>query len=212
MDDKLLNQLGSDRIASRQIDELIGIARGLVADDHLNKTEAEFLQKWLAANLHIADQPVIRILYQRITEMLKDGTLDPDEQSELLDTLKVFSNQDIELGEVLKATSLPLDNPEPHLRFVGQRYCFTGTFAFGQRKECERAVIQMGADVGGLTQKTNVLVIGIYATESWKHSSFGNKIVKACEWRNAGLPIALVSESHWKGYLAGSNDEVYART
>jgi NAD-dependent DNA ligase len=205
MDDNLINQLGSDRIASRQIDELIGIARGLVADDHLHEKEAAFLQKWLAANLHITDQPVIRTLYQRIKEMLKDGTLDQDEQAELLDTLKIFSNQDIELGEVLKATSLPLDDPEPPLSFAGQRYCFTGTFAFGQRKECEQAVAEMGAEVGSLTQKTNVLVIGIYATESWKHSSFGNKIIKACEWRDAGRPIVLVSEPHWKGCLSSAS-------
>jgi NAD-dependent DNA ligase len=183
MDDKLLNQLGGDRIATRQIDELIGLARGLIADDQLNEKEAEFLQTWLAANLHITNQPVIRDLYRRVTEMLGEGVLGQDEKSELLDTLKGFSNQDIGLGEVLKASALPLDDPEPAITFAGQRYCFTGTFNFGQRKECEKAVIALGATAGSLTQQTNVLVIGIYATESWKHSSFGNKIIRACEER-----------------------------
>ena len=32
MDNALLNRLGADRISSRQIDELIGIARGIAAD------------------------------------------------------------------------------------------------------------------------------------------------------------------------------------
>lgn len=41
-----------------------------------------------------------------------------------------------------------------------------------------------------MAQKTNVLVIGVYATESWKHSSFGNKILKAVEWR-ASWPTNL---------------------
>jgi hypothetical protein len=53
--DEFYNRVGGDRIASRQIDELIGIARGLVADDQINQAEVEFLQKWLAANLHISD-------------------------------------------------------------------------------------------------------------------------------------------------------------
>ncbi|WP_166298275.1 BRCT domain-containing protein [Bradyrhizobium sp. 2S1] len=201
-DEEFYKRVGGDRIGSRQIDELIGIARGLVADDQINVAEVEFLQKWLAANLHISDQPVVRVLYKRITEMLGDGVVDDNEKAELLDTLNQFSDRDIGgLGEILKSTSLPLNDPVPALTFPGRRYCFTGTFNFGRRKECEHAVESLGAEVGILTQKTNVLVVGIYATDSWKHSSFGNKIMKACEWRDSGLPISIVSEAHWKGYL-----------
>ena len=57
MDNALLNRLGADRISSCQIDELIGIARGIAADDLLNQTEVEFLHKWLVANVSISDQP-----------------------------------------------------------------------------------------------------------------------------------------------------------
>ncbi|RXG83493.1 BRCT domain-containing protein [Bradyrhizobium zhanjiangense] len=200
--DEFYTRVGGDRIGSRQIDELIGIARGLVADSQINQAEVEFLQKWLGANLHISDQPVVRVLYKRVDEMLSDGVLDDDEKTELLDTLNQFSNREIDgLGEVLKSTSLPLNDPEPPLTFAGQRYCFTGTFNFGCRKECESAVEGLGAEVGSLTQKTNVLVIGIYATDSWKHSSFGNKIMKAVDWRDKGFPISIVSEPHWKRYL-----------
>jgi NAD-dependent DNA ligase len=124
--------------------------------------------------------------------MLADGVIDDDEKLELLDTLNGFSSRDFELGEVLKATSLPLCDPPPSLSFAHQRYCFTGTFNFGQRKECEATLTVLGAPAGGLTQKTNVLVVGVYATESWKHSSFGNKIMKACEFRDLGLPILLL--------------------
>lgn len=201
MNEKLNNRLGGDRINSRQIDELVGIARGLVADEKINQAEVEFLQKWLVANAEISDQPIIRVLYDRVREILADGVLDEEETAELLDTLNRFSSRDFELGETLKSTSLPLCDPAPTLSFPGQRYCFTGTFNFGQRRDCERAVTERGAEAGGLTQKTNVLVIGVYATESWKHSSFGNKIIKACEFRDKGLPIAIVSEQHWRGFL-----------
>lgn len=200
-DDEYLNRVGGERITSRQIDELIGLARGLIADDQINQSEVEFLQKWLAANSIISDQPVVRVLYRRVTQMLADGIVDDDEKHELIDTLKSFVRSDIELGEVLKSTSLPLCDPAPTLTFPNQRYCFTGTFNFGQRKECEKAVTELGAQVGGLSQKTNVLVVGIYATESWKHSSFGNKIMQACEYRDARLPICIVSEPHWVSHL-----------
>jgi len=201
MDDSLVNRLSGPRIQSRQIDELIGLARGVAADGHLNLAEAEFLQKWLAANADISDQPVVRVLYNRINEVLADGHLDDAEARDLLSTLNEFSNGDFELGEVLKATTLPLCDPAPDLTFEGKRYCFTGTFNFGPRRACEYAVAQRGGWAGSLTKETNVLVIGVYATDSWKHSSFGNKIIRACEMRDVGDPISIVSEEHWTRYI-----------
>lgn len=201
MDEAFLARVNNDRLTSRQVDELIGISRGLIADGQVNEAEVEFLQKWLAANMAVSDQPIIRVLYQRVAEILSDGVYDADEKVELLDTLERFTTGDFELGEVLKPSSLPLCNPPPVLSFPGQRYCFTGTFTFGLRKDCEAAVIERGADVGGITKKTNVLVIGAYATDSWKHSSFGNKILHAVEWRDSGMPISIVAEDHWRRHL-----------
>lgn len=199
--DELLNRLGGDRITTRQVDELVGMARGIAADGDLNLAEVEFLQRWLAANLTISQQPLIRTLYQRINEVLSDGILDPEEKTLLLDTLNSFSSRDFELGEVLKSSTLPLCDPAPTLSFTGKSYCFTGTFIYGQRKACESAVAERGGAAGGLSRKTDVLVIGAYATESWKHSSFGNKILQASDWRDEGRPIAIVSEKHWSSHL-----------
>lgn len=201
MDDEFLNRVGNERISSRQMDELIGLSRGLVADDQINQREVEFLQKWLVANLSVSGHPLIHRLYQRIDQILADGIVDDEEKTELLDTLNRFSNRDFELGETLKSTTLPLCTPAPRLTFDGQRYCFTGTFNYGRRKECEKSVMDRGGLVGGVSQKTNVLVIGVYATESWKHSSFGNKIIQAAEWRDQGVPITIVSEAHWTQHL-----------
>jgi len=201
MDNSFYNRVGNDRINSRQIDELIGLARGLVADGEINLREVEFLQKWLAANMGVSDQPLMAMLYRRVDEVLRDGILDNDEAADLLHTLNQFSSRDFELGETLKSTTLPLCEPAPALTFTDRLYCFTGTFNYGQRKHCEQAIIDRGGRAGGLSAKTDVLVIGVYATESWKHSSFGTKIMKACEWRDEGRPISIVSEQHWTGYL-----------
>lgn len=201
MEEKLLYQLSNDRIDSRQIDELIGLARGLIADGAINQGEVEFLQKWLVANLGISNHPILRVLYGRVNAILADGVVDEEEKAELLDTLNRFSNFDFEIGETLKSTTLPLCSPPPVLAFAGKNYCFTGTFNFGQRKDCERAIIGRGGSAGSLTQKTDFLVIGIYATESWKHSSFGHKIMKAVEMRDRGAPIRIVSEEHWVAHL-----------
>lgn len=201
-DEELYNVFGRQRISERQLHELIGLARGVVADGALNHAEAEFLQKWLAANVAISGQPLIRTLYNRVNEILGDGVLDADEARELFDTLGRLSDCGIELGEALKSTSLPLCAPPPDpMAFVGRSYCFTGTFNYGGRKACEGAVVERGASCGSLTRKTDFLVIGVYATESWKHSAFGNKILRAVEMRDGGVPISIVSEEHWTRYL-----------
>lgn len=201
MNEQRYNILGTDRITSRQVDELVGLARGIAADGAINQSEVEFLQKWLAANMAISGQPMIRRLYDRVNMILADGVVDAEECAELLDTLNSFSSRDFELGEVMKPATLPLCEPEPPLSFHAQRYCFTGTFSFGGRRYCEQTVIDRGAQAGTLTQRTTVLVIGAYATESWKHSAFGTKIVKAVDFRESGAPISIVSEAHWALHL-----------
>ena len=36
---------------------------------------------------------------------------------------------------------------------------------------------------------------------TWKHSSYGTKIIRTSELRGAGQPIAIVSEKHWTKFL-----------
>jgi NAD-dependent DNA ligase len=201
MSNELHNAYSSDRLDSRIIDELIGLTRGLIADGVINQAEVELLQKWIAATGSIADHPVLSVLYRRVSEVLADGIVDEEEKVDLFDTLSKFSNGDFELGETLKSSTLPLCTPFPSLAFNNVNYCFTGTFNFGQRKHCEQAIVERGGLAGGLTKKTDILVIGVYATDSWKHSAFGNKIVKAAEMRSSGMPIRIVSEEHWVKYL-----------
>lgn len=199
--DAFYNRVGGERIADRQVNELIGLCRGLAADGVISQSEVEFLRTWLAANREISDQPLIHTLYDRMAAIMADGVADKEECDELLVTLQGLTRVDVELGEVLKATTLPLCDPAPALSFAGKRYCFTGTFLYGKRKQCETAIAERFGSAGLLTQKTDVLVIGIYATESWKHSSFGNKIAQAVEWRARGIPISIVSETHWRSHL-----------
>jgi NAD-dependent DNA ligase len=201
VDEPTLNRLNNDRLQSRQVDELIGLARGLIADEAINSGEVEFLEKWLVSNLAIAHQPLIATLYERVREILADGYVDADECADLLAALTAFTAGKTELGESSKSSSLPLCNPAPNLKFDGVTYCFTGTFSYGQRKHCEHATAARGASCGSLTKRTDFLVIGSYATDSWKHSSFGNKILKAVDMRSAGEPISIVSEAHWAASL-----------
>ena len=53
-DEEFYNAVADERISARQVDELIGLARGLVADGQLNDAEVRFLHTWLAANAGVS--------------------------------------------------------------------------------------------------------------------------------------------------------------
>ena len=193
----LTRVFGRARIDDRLINELVGLARGFLVDGKVDQAEAEYLEKWLIANGGVSSNPVVATLLVRIEDMLKDGHLDDDESQELFDTLNSFVGGDFESGELLKSGTLPLNNPVPLVDAEGSSFCFTGTFAFGTRKDCHAAVEGLGGTAAGLTAKTDYLVIGVYATDSWAHSSYGRKIESAVAFRSKGKGVAIISEAHW---------------
>ena len=198
MDFSLFKIFRKQNLDERQIDELTGLCRGFCADGNISQPEAEFLLKWLIANKGITNNPVIETLFHRINRILSDNMLDSEEAVELLEALNQFTGGDIELGEILKATTLPLDHPAPNVTYTGKSFCFTGTFGFGSRAECEAFIDHKGGQPHPrITKKLNYLVIGAYATDAWIHSNYGRKIEKAVEYRNDGVPIAIISEEHW---------------
>lgn len=203
-DDTRLHRLyARARLDDREVNELIGLAHGIIADGVVNKEEVDYLHKWLVAHTAGAGNPVVAALLGRVDTILADGVVDPEEAADLFSVLKRLAGGDFEIGETTKATTLPLDSPPPRIRFPESRFCFTGTFAFGSRRQCEAAVAEKGGVCGPLVKGTDYLVVGIYATDSWAHSAFGRKIEGAVEMRAKGAPIAIVGEAHWLGQLRG---------
>ena len=194
----LFTRFNRKRIDDRQIDSLIGISKGLTADGEIDQKEAEFLLSWLIQCRAATNNPVILNLLEKVSAMLEDGILDSEESSELLNVLHKISGSPSEIGELAKATSLPIDHPLPDVAFPGRSFLFTGTCAFGTRKQCHEVTESLGGlIVGGVTKKLDYLVIGTYVTDSWAHESYGRKIEKAMEYREHGVPLVIVTEEHW---------------
>lgn len=193
--------MAKDRIATRQVDTLIGLAKGITLDGIVDQREAEFLRDWLVANHAVLDNPVIGTLMHRVGAMLEDNVLDAEEAAELLATLRVFTGDAPETtGELLRSSTLPCDEPPPAVTVEGRVFCFTGTCATGTRKDCQNIVRSQGGTViNSVTRKLDYLVLGAYVTDSWAHESFGRKIEKAMEYRDLkGTGLAIVSEHHWR--------------
>jgi NAD-dependent DNA ligase len=185
-------------IDDRQIDTLIGLSKGLLADGKVDQSEAEFLFSWLVQNRRATDNPIILNLLSKVSSILEDGVLDPEESQELFELLQKISGEPTEFGEIAKTTSLPLDSPAPVISFPDRSFLFTGTCAYGTRKQCQYATISLGGLCAkGVTKTLDYLVLGTYVTDSWAHEVFGRKIEKAMQYRDNGVPLAIVSEEAW---------------
>lgn len=182
----------------RNIDELIGICKGIVCDGAILNEEADFLLQWLDKNREIAEEWPASALYDRVKRALFDGVIDEDEEKELLETLLQASGVTFDPGAPASlSTGLAFDDPMPDLHLRGH-YCFTGRFATGTRAEVEKEAIKRGATIlKNITRKLNYLVIGVAGSRDWLHSTHGTKIQGAIECKSRGMPIAIVSERHW---------------
>ncbi|MDH5179484.1 MAG: BRCT domain-containing protein [Gammaproteobacteria bacterium] len=194
----LITRFNRKNIDDRQIDTLIGISKGLVADGKVEQSEAEFLVTWLIQSRQNTDNPVIVNLLNKVDAILEDGVLDRDESAELLCLLHKITGEPSEIGELAKATSLPIDNPLPSITFEDMQFLFTGTCAYGTRKQCQAAIESLGGiNAKGVTKKLNYLVLGTYVTDSWAHENYGRKIEKAMQYRDDGVPLVIINEEHW---------------
>ena len=185
-------------MADRQIDQLIGLAQGILADGIVSQAEAEMLQSWLRVN-HRTDNPYVSQLLDQVERVLEDGVLDEDEGRELHDALMSWTGSGGADGEESTTAALPLD-PEPRtVRMAGNMFVFTGTGIFGTRKMMQDATIRAGGTAErSITMRTNFVVLGTYVTPAWVHQSFGRKIEKAMDYRDRkGTGVQIVHEEDW---------------
>ena len=183
----------------REIDELIGLCKGIVADGTVNVDEARFLQGWLESNRESHSTWPCSVLYPRIQSMLDDGRLQDEEERELLGLLiQVTGGNPRTLDAHSLTSTLPLNRPIPDVLIPSKSFCFTGKFLYGTRSKCQEAIVSRGGKaIENITEELDYLVIGLVGSRDWVHSTFGRKIEKAVGYRDKGIPITIVAEEHF---------------
>lgn len=200
-EDPRLWKIHEDRLIKRDIDQLTGICEFAIQDGHIDQAEAESILAWLNNHNLCLDTWPANVLYDRLRQILSDGVLDSDEQGDLLSLIAQISRPRSNEG-ILTPSALPLDDPLPRVIFHQRNFCFTGVFDFGTRASCHAAILERGGfPVKGVTKKIHYLVIGNIGSEFWKHTSFGLKIAKAVNYRETGVPICILPESHWLSHF-----------
>lgn len=188
------------RLTDRDIDDLLGICKGVVADNEVNRSELEYIQRWIVDHPHLSDCWPCDQLARRISHVTRGERYDEHEASEILLFLKklVGPRPDLPSASPERATALPFDSPEPEIDFLDRSFCFSGTFLFGSRESCWKATQSRGGFIRrNITQELNYLVVGSLRSVGWIHSSYGRKIERAVDLRGErGTPL-IVSEQHW---------------
>lgn len=187
------------RAVARQIQEMLGLVKGLVCDGELSDGEIASFRKWLDANPDATSRWPGRELAGRIMRALSDGHIDATERHELYE---LFCDTAGDGGDQALArpfaTQLPFDDPAPAMIFGGRLFCFTGAFAFGTRARCEEVVVSRGGRCHRtVVKKPMTLVVGVLGSDAWVQAAWGRKIEKAVQYRDDGVGIQIVSEGHW---------------
>lgn len=196
--------INAERRFTRDLDELLGWCRGIVADECVNAKEAEALDFWIATHPETAQAWPGSVLSDRLRRIFVDGELHEDELQELGALVQEITANEMAFTDIPTTSTLPLDQPPPDIEFEGRSFCLTGNFVYGTRRHCEGLIEERGGIVLKAPRRDlDYLVLGILASRDWAHSGFGRKIEKVMEYKQKGSPIAVVSERHWAAYLAG---------
>ena len=191
------------RRLERDISEMLGLTKGLLADGVISEEETVLLKNWANARPEVVSQWPGNILHERLTRIFVDGVVTEDERKDLASLLNdlVGGRAGIICGQNA-ATNLPLNQPPPQIVFPNRIFVFTGKFAFGSRSSCESTVAERGGiSEPRVTSRTSYLVIGTFGSRDWVQTSHGRKIELAVEYRDKGKPVALISENHWASAL-----------
>jgi NAD-dependent DNA ligase len=180
----------------RQIDELIGLIKGVMADGNVRQSEAEFLVTWLERNKDTLDQWPANAIFPRLKSALSDGNLSVEEEKDIKELLQAALDEDF--ARKAAESGIPYTTPVPQIQFANRTFCFTGKFQSGSRPWLVSQIIARGGMAASkITQDVNYLIVGELNSGDWTQGKHGRKIGKAIKYRNSGYKIVILSEQHW---------------
>ncbi len=173
------------------------LASGTIEDGVINRSQAEFIQKWIMTN---AGNSFIRPILKRLDDIFSNNYIFTEEEiMDFLLTLSHFSGEDLDSKRLQRVTpqiftsDFGIEEIE-EMKFEGKMFCFTGTFEYGNREECEQATKKEGGLVGDLTEETDYLVVGTYFVRS-------KKVTRGKILRYKHEKLEIISEEYWKKKL-----------
>jgi len=186
----------------QSLGELLGLARGLMADQELTDSEIHFLHEWLEERHSMTSSFPGNIIHERIKDVLEDGVVTEEERSHLVDTLNMLIEDRLEdLAEQVDLTELWFDDVGL-IDFNKARFCLTGNFVYGPSDVCRMAIEQRGGTVApSVSDEAQFLVVGGLGLDEWRTGGLGKEIESAMKLRAKGKSVKIIPEDSWVEYL-----------
>jgi NAD-dependent DNA ligase len=186
----------------QSLGELLGLARGLMADQELTDSEIHFLNEWLNERHSMTSSFPGNVIHERIKDVLEDGVVTEEERSHLVDTLNMLIEDRLEdLAEQVDLTELWFDDVGL-IEFNKARFCLTGNFVFGPEDVCKTAIEQRGGIVTpSVGDESHFLVVGGLGVDEWRSGGLGAEIELAMKLRAMGKSVKIIPEDSWVAYL-----------
>lgn len=190
----------------QSLGELLGLARGMLADQELSNSEIEFLQSWLSNHSEVTRNFPGNVIQGRIEEVLEDGIITEEERSHLVQTLQLLIDDKLEdLAEKIDITELWFDEAGA-IDFDRSRFCLTGNFVYGPIRVCRMAIEERGGEVAATLAENasfnpQYLVVGALGVDEWRDGGLGRQIELAMRMRATGGRVKIIPEDSWASQL-----------
>lgn len=158
---------------------LNGLLKGMIVDDIISEDECLGLQKWLYEHNYLSGHYPFDRIFEIVEDVLEDGVLTKDEA--------LFLKK--EINELLD----PLDSLKKEFSSLkGKHICLSGNFAFGNKSDVEKYIIDKGGVIDPTVEKTtDILVLG----DSEKNPAERTKVRQALELNESGGTILISKET-----------------
>jgi len=182
--------------------ELLGLARGLMADQELSDSEILFLKQWLDKHHSITSSFPGNVIHSRIKDVLEDGIITEDERQHLVETLNLLIEGRLDdLADQVDLTELWFDEAGL-IEFSDTRFCLTGNFVYGPREVCKIAIERRGGKVSPtISAGPQYLVVGGLGVDEWRNGGLGVEIETAVKLKKQGVQLKIIPEDAWVAQL-----------
>ena len=182
----------------QSLGELLGLARGLLADQELSDGEIEFLDRWLEDRYAMTSSFPGNVIHDRIKEVLADGVITEDERKHLVETLNMLIEGRLDdLTEQVDLSELWFDEVGL-IEFDQTKFCLTGDFVYGPREVCTTAIEERGGIVAEtVINEPQILVVGGLGVDEWRTGGLGAEIEAALKLRAKGIALKIIPEDSW---------------
>jgi NAD-dependent DNA ligase len=186
----------------QSLGELLGVARGLMADEELSDSEIHFLHDWLEDRYAMTSSFPGNVIHERIKEVLEDGVITEEERSHLVETLNMLIEDRLDdLAEQVDLTELWFDEVGL-IDFNKKNFCLTGNFVYGPKEVCQTAIEKRGGVVTSLVgDDSEYLVVGGLGVDEWRSGGLGTKIESAMRLRAGRKSLKIIPEDSWVANL-----------